>query len=749
MRGTVQVVLAAGSLLFTAPLLAQQGAIEGRVLDAEGSAMPAARVVAEAAAGEIARAEVDERGRYRIGDLAADRYRVRVEGIGYVPPEPASVELGAGAVAEVNFRLSGSPIRLEGLDVAAVSRNRFEETYAATRAETEVSAETIRDFNPANAYDALRLVPGVSYLWGSGGRFGKPSRVRGGSTWAIADVIEDFPSVREAGIGAEDGGFTADFAATIPTIAISGVEVKKGSLGVLYGADADGGVIVNQLKRGSGDPGGSVWLEASPLGEELYMADVGFGNDDVDFYAAGKLLDGDYDEFVDEVGRALSTDNLISGLVRAGWEPMANGRLEVTALRGRDRIQYTQPARKDPESLNLFRTTNNSGFYGATFDHAVSRELGYEVGYSHFRQHALRFSVTEDRAHRDRPEVSNTVFGNVYLNRDILPGLSSSLKTGFEWVDHVQEENANDSDKEQAFTDRSVFAASTLQIVRGLTLSGGLRYLDARDDFRSHHLWLHDLGAAYEIEPTGTRVIASWSTGYSRNKGFAYFFGPIRDAGGVDLSENATVEGSVEQAVPSPWSRSGTVSATVFRMWNDGVPTFSGWGAGVVYYQDQQVDGLELALDYPLGTAAGLTGSFTWMDTEIVETTHPEGVNVGSSGVQVPRYTGALAVRLTPRNDLDLSLMSAFDDGMRREIVDTRTGEVAITHNQPYTRINFAADWRASERISLRLRAENLLDQTDLGFSTQTLGADGRWTLDESVAQDPGRILSLGVVLRY
>ncbi|MGH7481452.1 MAG: TonB-dependent receptor [Longimicrobiales bacterium] len=749
------ICLCAGALM---PAAAQQAAtVRGRVLDESGAAIGSAQVVAESAAGARVSTQADAEGRYAFVGLRPGSYRLLVEAVGYGTGPGVAVELGAGEVELVDLEVRADPVALAPVEVA-VSRGRFEATYAATRAETKVSEDLPADFNPANNYDVLRLVPGVSYLFGAGGRFGKPSRIRGASTWAIADVIEDFPSVREAGIGAEDGGFTADFGSTIPAIALAGIEVKKGSLGVLYGADADGGVIVNELKRGSGPPSGALWLEASPLGEELYMADVGLGGGGFDLYAAGKLLDGDYDDIVDPAGRALSTDDLRSGLVRAGWTPSEDARLELIALRGRDRIRYTQPTRDDPatavdESATLphdrFRTTNESGFYGATFDHVVSRALGYELGYSLFQQHALRYSVTEERAHRDRPEETNTAFGNAYWNRDLAPGLEANLKGGFEWTRHVQEEDANDSEKEQTFTDRSVFLASTLGVGRGLTLSGGLRYVDATDDFGDHTIWLHDLGGAYDVDGTGTRLVTSWSTGYSRNKGFAYFFGPIREAGGVEVTRNETVEASVEQRLPTPWASAGLLTATVFKMWNDGVPVFSGWGAETVYYEEQEVDGLELYVEYPLASVAALTGSFTLLDTEIVATTHPDGVNVGSSGVRVPRYAGALAVSVTPTPVLDLSLIGTYDDGMRREILDSETDEVTVTTSESYTRLNVASDWRVAESVSLRLRVENLLDETDLGYSTQTLGPDGVWTFDESVARDPGRILSAAVVLHY
>lgn len=753
--------VAAALLLACAPAQAQRpaetGSIRGQVTGEDGRPLAGAQVIAvDPRSGRRHGVLAERDGSYRVEDLRPGSYALQVRAIGFAIAERAAEPLRAGEERVVDFRLELTPVELSSIEVTA-HRNRFEEAYEQTRVETQVEAGTAQDFNPVNAYDALRIVPGVSFLQSAGGRSGKPSRIRGGSSWTIPDVIEDFPSIREAGIGAEDGGLTADFGSSIPAISIQSIDVKKGSLGVLYSGGADGGVIVNRLKRGRpGPPTGTLWLEASPIAEGLAMGDVGGGTESFDYYLAGKLLAGEYSEIRDERGRVLSDDDFRSGLARLGYSPSDRVRFELFALSGRDRIAYTEPRRDDrntevDESATLppnrFATTNTSGFYGVTMDHAVSGGLSYELGYSRFDNHALRFSVTEDAAHRDRPELTHTVFGNAYVERRLAPGVRYNAKLGFERVSHRQEENAGGSEKEQRFLDRSVFVANSLALGERLTLNGGLRYLDAEDDFETHSLLVYDLGAAYEVPSTGTRVFGSYSTGYSRNKGFAYFFGPIEKAGGVELSENSTLELGFDQRVPGLAGADGALGVTAFRSTNARVPVFSGWGTGVVHYEERDVEGVEAFGTYPLGLALSLLGSFTWMDTEVVSTTHPEGINVGSTGVAVPRYTGALGVEWTPTARLRLNLLGSYDDGMRRQTIDVRTGEVTVTTNRAYTRLNLASAYDLSESVSLRLRVENLLDQTDLGYSTQTLGPNG-WTLSETIAQDPGRFAALAVVLK-
>lgn len=733
----------------------QVAALQGRVTSG-GAPVRGARVTLVDPDGGRQAEEVASDGRFRVAGLAPGTYRVEVTAVGHRGAESMTVDLSAGEVGRLDVELEAEPIPIEGLKVVGVGRDRFEATYAITKTETEVEGEATRSWNPANPYDALRLVPGLAFSGGN--RFGKPTRIRGADAWATPDVIEDFPSVREAGIGAEDGGFTADFGAMLPAIALAGIEVKKGSLGVLYGGDADGGVIVNRLKRGTADGSLGAWVETSPLGESLFMADAGGVAGPLDLYVAGKLLEGDYDEYIDEQGRILDDDDLMSGLARVGWEPSSRSRLEFIGVGGRDQIHYHIPQPDDPETeldetrvldANLFRTTNSSAFYGATFDHTPSANLGWEAGFTFFRQRAERFSLTEGRAFRDRPETSNTAFGNVYWNSSPAASVDLSLKGGAEWTRHRQEEEANDSDKFQTFEDAAIFAASTVVLGDALTLSGGARYVHTTDDYHEpQDFVVHDLGVAWDLPGPGTRLVGSWTTGYSRHKGFAYFFWAPEEAGGYEVARTATLEASVEQALPSPWG-DGRLAATVFRLTNDGLPIFGGSSAEGILTQDTESQGVELSANYPLGAVAIVQASYSWMESEIVATQHPDGANLGNTSGWLPEHTAALGILASPLPSLDVSLLASYDDGRRRQTVDPETDEVSIATRHGFTRINVATAWDVAPGVALRVRLENLLDETDLGYSVQTVGPDGNLTSEPAVARDPGRLLFVGFEVRW
>ena len=104
-------------LIYLAALLAavaygqDAGAISGQVADgATGNPINGAVVVATGENGQVGRALTNERGAYRIGELAPGQYRVTAEASGFEPasfPDPVGVRAGQ-VTPDINFRLRPS-----------------------------------------------------------------------------------------------------------------------------------------------------------------------------------------------------------------------------------------------------------------------------------------------------------------------------------------------------------------------------------------------------------------------------------------------------------------------------------------------------------------------------------------------------------------------------------------------------------------------------------------------------------------
>src|SRR6266496_4167359 len=112
MRSVIQSVgLALAIAVVLAPLAEAQttsGSISGTVQDAQGAAVPRARVTATSASrGDVTTAETDDEGRFVFPQLQPGRYNLRVELQGFKTVEKTGVVLAA------NDKISAGVIRLE------------------------------------------------------------------------------------------------------------------------------------------------------------------------------------------------------------------------------------------------------------------------------------------------------------------------------------------------------------------------------------------------------------------------------------------------------------------------------------------------------------------------------------------------------------------------------------------------------------------------------------------------------------
>ncbi|HET9679388.1 MAG TPA: TonB-dependent receptor plug domain-containing protein [Gammaproteobacteria bacterium] len=620
-----------------------------------------------------------------------------------------------------------------------------EADYTVSTSEATLDEQTIINYNSANNYDSLRLVPGVFFLHGQGGRTGNVSRIRGVNNWTVATVIEGFPSISSTGNGAEDGGLEGNFGALIPAIALEGIEVHKGGLGVRYGAGATGGVIVNQLKKGQpGGPHGTVWLEYSPIREYLVMADIGGATDDrsFDYYVAGKYLDGEYDEVTSPDGQDLLADELASAIARLGWQPNDASRLEFIGLRGKDTVQSLRaPEANDPQRIRS-QTNNATTFAGLKWEQAVDKALSYSLSYSYWHTDAERLNLSQSTPMRLRPQRSQTVAADIFYRTELTPQWRYSGSAGVESTDHQQREEVPGREKEQNFVNRSIYSANSFIYDERLFLTAGLRVGASESDLRSDNGTAYDLGVAYRFADPETLLRANYSTSYYRNKGFVFFFGPIEEAGGIKLAETETIEIGIEQPLP----RQGRVGLTLFRIDTDNAPLFSGWGAGEVYYRNTRAQGVEVYGDYWLQENLQAAFSYTHIDTDILDSTHPNPSRIGETSVPVPATTASVALRWYVSKKLWFDTMAVYDSGQRTETIDETTGALTVTEQASFVRWNLTANYTVTPQFNLFARAENLLDEENLGYTQQTSSPSGTST-SELVGDDPGRFVAVG--LRY
>lgn len=240
-------LLLAAVALWPAAAAAQAGRLAGRVTDAGGAPLGGAQVrVLQAGLATIS----GDDGRFVFPTVPAGTWQVTARRIGYRPAS-ASVQVGAGAGAEVTLVLSAVPTQLDEVVVSASrSPQRITEAPAAVH---KIGAEAIANTVGNSFAGALKEVPGLDFVQVGMTAVAVNARGFNSSFNNRMLMMEDGRVAVLPENGLPVGQFTA-----IPRLDLAGVEVLVGPGAALYGADASNGVISLQTKDPREYPGATL-----------------------------------------------------------------------------------------------------------------------------------------------------------------------------------------------------------------------------------------------------------------------------------------------------------------------------------------------------------------------------------------------------------------------------------------------------------------------------------------------------------
>src|SRR5216110_2003021 len=247
----------AGLSMVPALLLAQNGAIRGRIADAAGAPLARAMVAAE---GSGLHATSDDQGRYEIRGVSAGAYLLRVRLLGY-QPRTARVVVDQSAVTQ-DFTLTAQPISLSPVDVVVGSRARH---TAAEQLAVPVDVFTSEDMTKQGVTETGQilqsLAPSVNFPNQSvtdATDIVRPFTLRGLSPDQTLVLVNGWRQHQTAlvnnftyGMGAGSSGVDLN---TIPQSAIDRMEVLRDGASAQYGSDAIAGVVNLVMKEGPFTP---------------------------------------------------------------------------------------------------------------------------------------------------------------------------------------------------------------------------------------------------------------------------------------------------------------------------------------------------------------------------------------------------------------------------------------------------------------------------------------------------------------
>jgi TonB-linked SusC/RagA family outer membrane protein len=246
--------MACAAALFPAAVLAQgQGAVQGTVVDSSsGQPIPSVQVtIAGTSLGTITSAD----GSFRIDGVSEGQHTVRARRIGY-GTQDLPVNIAAGGVASVHFRLGSSASQLDAVVVTALGIEQ--QKRAVTNSVQELDGAEISKSGVTNLVDALSgNASGVTIT--SSGTEGGSSRIviRGASSLTGNNqplfIVDGVPVNNSSTTG--DGYGAIDYGNAIQDINpadIKSISVLKGpNAAALYGSRAANGVILITTKNGS------------------------------------------------------------------------------------------------------------------------------------------------------------------------------------------------------------------------------------------------------------------------------------------------------------------------------------------------------------------------------------------------------------------------------------------------------------------------------------------------------------------
>ena len=259
MRFTKVAMILALLAAIAMPAFAQEttGSIRGRVVDAQGLAVPGVTVTATGTQGAKT-TTTDTEGRFTVPFLTPGAYTIKAELQGFKTAENKDVSISVGQTADVAFKLEVGGLT-ETVQVAGTARviDTTSTTIGATLS-TDALAQVPVGRRVA---DALYLAPGVS----SSGLLGRMNPSISGASGLENQYVVDGANVTNTGYGGL-GSYSLTFGSlgnATPYDFIKEIQIKTGGYEAEFG-QATGGVVNIITKSGSNLFRGSLFGYGQP-----------------------------------------------------------------------------------------------------------------------------------------------------------------------------------------------------------------------------------------------------------------------------------------------------------------------------------------------------------------------------------------------------------------------------------------------------------------------------------------------------
>jgi vitamin B12 transporter len=643
-----------------------------------------------------------------------------------------------GLLLPVGSLVSQSTVRdTARLADLVVTATRAPSTSAAPAATTVLQGDDLRARGVRFVQDALREVPGVVMV--QGGSYGAVSSLflRGGESDYVKVLLDGVP------LNLPGGSLNLS---DLTTDDIDRIEVVRGPVSVLYGADAMSGVIQLFTRRGTRRTAGQFGYRGGTFGNADMTGRVAVGTDATTLSVAGSRFasDGIYpfnSQYVNRVGS-----------LRLDWGNEARGRVALTARGGDVVAGYPTDFAGVPTDRNQ-RTTERRLSLGLSASRPLGTTLtGTVQGFaSRLRAGADNRPDTPADTNgygfdSDRRAVTWRRGVDARVDSRAIESMTLSLGGGVE-----QEELTADARVRQNYgtgifeerttlgadrTTRHLYAQMLAAPASQVSLQAGAR-LDDNSAFGTFATWRAGLSVQLSA---GTRVWGAIGTAFKAPTFAELFANDPFEVGNPGLAPERTR--NAELAMAQRISARTTLEVTAFdQRFRDliqyvgaapGAPTYTNLGAA-------SSRGVEAALGWQPTAAVSIRARWTWLSTEVTDSGSASSLTFrqGASLLRRPASSGGVTATLragTATLGASLNHVGRRDDVDYRDFPATRTALPSYTIADLSLELPVRRAGGGAPAAELTLRAENLLGAT----YDQIIGFPGR-----------GRTLFGGAQLRY
>ena len=613
---------------------------------------------------------------------------------------------------------AAATLSLPALSLAGETENTMPEVVvSATRTEsgldrvggssvTVIDAQEIAAKKPATVAEALKGVPGLDIRSNGGKGTNTSIHLRGADnkyTLVLVDgIMYNDPSQGQR--GANIGSLTMDN--------VERIEVIRGPMSVLYGSNANAGVINIITKKGAGKPTVNAGFETGS--EKSWKVDLGSsgkkGRLDYSISASQSATEGFSiaDEDNDRIPQAGNTEE------KDGWDNLT--------LSTRLGFEITPDFRIETIIRHLESTTelddNNGQYAGDRFGGWPSYPAepdGIKERREESKQCLARINVKNDlldnrlssdlalqTARLDRDSFDNDgrpSYDYTGMNREatwqgtlrMVPGNLITVGASF-FREEMDSDSSSISDKSAETTslwlEDQILAAESVDIVAGVRG-------DHHDRFGSKTTFR--LAPAYHLRASGTTLKASYSTGFRAPSLYELYSSYGNENLGAEKNEGYDI--GVEQKL---FDKKIKLALTWFALdFDDRIAfDFTTWKYG---QQDgvTRTHGVESAINYAVGDALDLGLTYTYTDTE-----DPDGARLARRPLNKAALNGSYRFGDKGSIDCDLIWVGKRDTSYAYDKDGNNVDTLAS-----YTVVNLTGRYFVNDHVELYARIENLFDK--------------------------------------